>query len=291
MDVQLLIVPYDSGHRGARMGAGPDRLVESGVESALAESGCQVAVTLIELDSAQWTAEISTAFELIRRVAMAITASPSALPVILCGNCITTLGAVAAHSASPVGIVWFDAHGDLNSPDTTTSGFLDGTALSTITGQSWRELARGVPGFHPVADDRVVLVGARDLDQAEKKILASSRVTLVPRAGLRSDLPVAIQSLAGRVDRVHVHIDLDVLDAAVARANSYAVGGGLTLEDMEFALTTIGRRLPIAGVTLSAYDPAGDTDGRAARAAIRLISAALDAAIASPERGSNRAQV
>jgi arginase len=73
-------------------------------------------------------------------------------------------------------------------------------------------------------------------------------------------------------------MDLDVLDASVARANSYAIGGGLTIEDVELALKIIGKELSIAGITLSAYDPAGDTDGRAAAAAIRLVSSALEAA-------------
>jgi arginase len=72
---------------------------------------------------------------------------------------------------------------------------------------------------------------------------------------------------------MYVHLDLDVLDARVATANSFAVTGGLTIEDVEYALSEIARRFKIAGVTLSAYDPATDTDGAAAAAAIRLICA------------------
>ena len=71
-----------------------------------------------------------------------------------------------------------------------------------------------------------------------------------------------------------MHLDLDVLDAGVARANSYAVSGGLTLEDVEYSLAEIRGRFRTAGITLSAYDPAGDADGLAARAAIRLIVSA-----------------
>ena len=99
-------------------------------------------------------------------------------------------------------------------------------------------------------------------------------VTTVVAAEIRTALPAALEGLTKNVDRVHVHIDLDVLDASVARANTYAVGGGLTGEDLEFAVSSIGRALPIAGITLSAYDPAGDTSDHAAKAAIRLISAA-----------------
>lgn len=288
MDVQLLVVPYDSGHRGARMGAGPERLLEAGLQRVLSGQGHRVNATLIELPAGAWSAEIGTGFELVRRVATAIAEAPNEFPVVLSGNCITTLGAVAGSANSRSGVVWFDAHGDLNSPDTTTTGFLDGTALSTITGQSWRELALTVPGFTPVPDDRVALIGARDLDEAEKQVLSQSRVTFVGAEELRRELPSAIESLAGRVDGVHVHIDLDVLDASVARANSYAVGGGLTIEDVEFALALIGSNMSIGGITLSAYDPAGDRDGRAAAAAIRLVSAALRAATASAKTASNQ---
>jgi arginase family enzyme len=73
---------------------------------------------------------------------------------------------------------------------------------------------------------------------------------------------------------MYVHLDLDVLDSAVASANFYALSGGLTLEDVEYALSEIARDFRITAVTLSAYDPAADTSGDAARAAIRLISSA-----------------
>lgn len=277
MKLQLLVVPYDSGHRGARMGAGPERLIEAGIEAALSSDGHSVRTTRIDVPAGSWTSETGTAFELMRRIAAAITTSEGSLPIILAGNCIMTIGALATYPASRTGVVWFDAHGDFNTPDTTTTGFLDGTALSTITGGSWRQLALTVPAFKPIAEESVCVVGARDLDPVEKRSLFASGVIAVGPAEL-TGLPAAMESIATRVDRVHVHIDLDVLDAGVARANSYAVGGGLSIEDLESSLATIGRVLPIAGITLSAYDPAADADGRAGKAAIRVLRAAARAA-------------
>lgn len=278
MDVQLLVVPYDSGHRGARMGAGPERLLVAGIDRAIAADGHRVSVTLVELPPNSWTSEIGTAFELMRRVAAAIATAKQSVPVILAGNCITTIGALAAYPPRRTGIVWFDAHADYNTPDTTTSGFLDGTALSTITGGSWRQLALTVPGFKPIPEENVCVVGARDLDPMEKRQLTASGITTVAVREVRSKLPAAIASIAKNVDRVHLHIDLDVLDAGVARANTYAVAGGLTIEDMEFAISAIGDAVPIAGVTLSAYDPAADTGDRAAKTAIAIVRAAVRAA-------------
>lgn len=280
MDVQLLVVPYDSGHRGARMGAGPLRLIEAGIERKLSEHGHQIRTTFIELDREAWRSEIAAAFELMRRVQATIGGGHAGFPIILAGNCNTSLGALAA-SSPRTGIVWFDAHADFNTPDTTISGFLDGTALSTLTGGSWRQLALTVPGFTPLSEDTVCIVGARDLDPSEKKLLSRSAVTLVGPEDVRSRLPETIAALAGRVDACHVHIDLDVLDASVARANSYAAGGGLTIDDMEFALECIARDVKISGVTLSAYDPEGDADGVAATAAMQLVSLVTNLAVAS----------
>ena len=288
MDVQLIVVPYDSGNRGQRMGAGPEHLVHAGIEQALADDGHRVSVTSIELPRDSWTSEIGTGFELMRRVAAAVTAAKKSVPIILAGNCITSIGALAAYPSKRTGIVWFDAHGDFNTPDTTTSGFLDGTALSTITGGSWRQLALTVPGFRPIPEENVCLVGARDLDPMEKRQLTASGITTVAAAQISSGLPGAIASIARNVDRVHLHIDLDVMDREVARANIYAVAGGLTVEDMEFAVSLIGNTVPIAGLTLSAYDPAGDTTDRAARVAIDLVRAGARACADSPARKAEK---
>jgi arginase len=260
------------------MGAGPERLVQAGIDRALAADNHRVSTTLIEVPRDSWTSEIATAFELMRRVAAAINGTKNSLPVVLAGNCITTIGALATYPPSRTGVVWFDAHADFNTPDTTATGFLDGTALSAVTGGSWRQLALSVPGFRPIPEENVCVVGARDLDPMEKRLLSASGVTTVSAAKVRTALPAALDGLTKNVDRVHVHIDLDVLDASVARANTYAVGGGLTVEDLEFAVSTIGRALPIAGITLSAYDPAGDAGGSAAKAAVSVVRAAVRAA-------------
>ena len=154
-----------------------------------------------------------------------------------------------------------------------SSGFLDGTAVAIITGRCWTQLAETVPAFEPVPDDRVCLIGTRDIDSLESGLLDESAVDVVEPRKLRSDLARVLASIKQHVPNMYVHLDLDVLDARVATANSFAVTGGLTIEDVEYSLSEIARQFQIAGVTLSAYDPATDTDGAAAAAAIRLICA------------------
>lgn len=272
MDVQLLAVPYDSGNHRARMGAGPEALLKAGLERALQEKGHCVRTKVAELPDGSWLAEIQTSFELMRMVSSAVREARESgrLPIVLAGNCNTAVGTLAGLGAG-VGVAWFDAHGDFNTPETTTSGFLDGTAVAIITGRCWTQLAASVPEFEPVPDDRVCLIGTRDIDPLEGVMLYESGVDVIEPGKLRSDLAHTLASIRQRVQKMYVHLDLDVLDADVAAANKFAVSGGLTLDDVEYALSQIAQHFRIAGVTLSAYDPAADTDGAAARAAIRLI--------------------
>jgi arginase len=276
VDIQLLAVPYDSGQRGARMGAGPEALLRAGLEESLRERGHRVHTKLAELPEHSWRAEVQTAFELMRMLSVAVREAVGAgkLPIILAGNCNTAVGTIAGLGAASLGVAWFDAHADFNTPDTTRSGFLDGTAVATINGRCWRQLALSVPGFEPVPDNRVCLIGTRDIDVLEEGLLGASNIDVVTPGKLKSDLPRALQSIGEHVDQIYVHLDLDVLDSEIAAANHFAVGGGLSLDDVEYALSAIARDFRIAGMTLSAYDPSVDPDGAAARAAIRLICAA-----------------
>jgi len=276
VDIQILAVPYDSGHRGLRMGAGPEALLQAGLVEALRSAGHNVSVRLAELDPDQWQAEIQSGFELMRMLAVAVREARDGgrFPIVLAGNCNTAVGTLAGLGADSIGVAWLDAHADFNTPETTTSGFLDGTAVAVISGRCWTQLAATVPGFSPIADERICLIGTRDIDSLESALLDDSSVSVVAPRQLRDGLSRRLQLLSEHVHRIYVHLDLDVLDAAVAAANTFAVGGGLTLDDAHYALTTIAERLEIGAITLSAFDPSADTDGSATRAAIDLICTA-----------------
>ena len=276
MEIQLLAVPYDSGHRGLRMGAGPEALLRAGLVDALREDGHTVHVRIAELDQHNWHAEIQSGFELMRMLSTAVREARAAskFPMVLAGNCNTAVGTVAGLGSSTTGVAWFDAHADFNTPETTTSGFLDGTAVAILTGRCWTQLAATVPGFAAISDDRVALIGTRDIDSLESALLDDSEVTVIAPRRLKEDLPKALRSLGEHVDDLYLHLDLDALDAGVASANKFAVRGGLTLEDMDFALSNLAKAFRISGAALTAYDPEADSDGRAAHAAIHLIRTA-----------------
>ena len=279
MDVQILAVPYDSGNYRARMGAGPEALLAAGLERALRDRGHLVHTKIAELPEGEWTAEIRTGFELMRMLAGAVREAIDSrrFPIVLAGNCNTAVGTVAG-LGSGTAVAWFDAHADFNTPETTTTGFLDGTAVAILTGRCWTQLAATVPEFAPVPDRAVCLIGTRDIDSLEGGLLDESEVDVVSPSALRTRLRSTLGAMSEHADRIYVHLDLDVVDASVAKANSYAIGGGLNIDDVEYALTEIARTMRIAGLTLSAYDPAADTDGAAAEAAIRFICATAELA-------------
>lgn len=277
MNIQLIQVPYDSGHRGVRMGYGPEYFVQHGISEQLQRHGRTVAVESIEAQR-PFRAEIYTAYELHRQLAQSVRAAQErgAWPLILSGNCNSALGTLGGIEAHQAGIIWFDAHGDFNTPETTTGGFLDGMALATATGRCWVRLTKSIPGFVPVPDERVLMVGVRQLDDGEQALLEQSQITLlkgeqIRESGLRKGLEQALVAMRSRVQQVYLHIDLDVLDIQVGRANSYAAPGGLFVEEMEQAITLIAQQFKIAAAAFTAYDPSCDPEENILRVGSRLI--------------------
>lgn len=262
MKVDVLQVPYDSGHRGVRMGAGPLRIVEADLLGALAESGHDVELVPVELGST-FPGEVASAFRLAGLVKdqVASACSQDRFPIILGGNCNVALGAVAALGRPHV--YWFDAHADLNTPETTRSGFVDGMTLSVLMGRCWRPLADEL-GLDEIPEEAVSLIGARDLDPAEEAFLGSSAIG---RFGPETD-PASLVHSDPRSS--YLHIDLDVLDPEVGTANTFSRPGGLSLDQLLDMVKAVRDRKPIGALTLSSYDPAADRTGAIARAAIRI---------------------
>lgn len=268
------------------MGAGPGRLAEVLRAGCLAgsDAGGRVRVRSLEAEADPPT-ETTVAFELAHRASEAVAAAREdrRFPLVLAGNCMSAVGTVGGLGAAGAAVVWLDAHGDLNTPETTRSGFLDGMAVATLTGRCWRRMAQDVPGFVPVPDRRVVLVGVRDLDHGEEHVLAGSGISLVPTdearsGGVRQVLEPVLGRVGDDVEGAYVHLDLDVLDPSVGRANGFAVPGGLDVKEVVTAVETVARRTGVLGLALSAYEPSVDTDGAVAEAADRIVAALLEAA-------------
>ena len=273
MDLRLLVVPYDSGHLGWRMGAGPDRLLAAGLEQHLRTAGHTVSAERILLPADPPPAEVRAAFDLAALIGERVrdARAAGALPIVLAGNCISALGTLAGLADAQPAVLWLDAHADFNTPETTRSGMLDGMALAAATGRCWAGLASAIPGFRPVPAQNVCLIGTRDVDDAESDLLGDAHVAVVHADHADVRLPARLDAIRTRAETAYLHIDLDVLDPDEGRVNQFAAPGGFLLDQATSVLRAIRQRFRLGAVALTAYDPSHDADGRVARAAFALL--------------------
>jgi arginase len=263
------------------MGAGPLRLVgDPSISDELRAQGWDLQLETIETPDPN-DPEIVRIAEGDRRLARRVRAAHEggAFPLVLAGNCNSCLGTVAG--LGPVGVVWFDAHADFDTPDRSL-GFFDGMGLAILTGNGWGLLRQTIPGFMPVDERDVVLVGVRDLEEHQRAPLDATAMRILPGPSFDSTgFLHALDELRQRASRTYLHIDLDVLDTSEGRANRFAAAGGLSAQQLEWAVEMVFRRSAVAAAALTAYDPGLDEDGRMARAASRVIATVARSALES----------
>ena len=274
--VQIIQVPYDSGNRSARMGSGAEYFVNNGLAEVLQAEGCDVGIETIE-SNAEFRAEIQTQFDLYRQLAerVAEARENDKFPLVLSGNCGATLGVIAG--AKRLGVIWFDAHGDFNTPETTASGFLDGMGLAIAAGICWKHLASSIPNFSPLSGRNILHVGGRDFDAEERKLFEQAEAIVVDAAAInqtdvRRALSSPIRNLLQTVETIHLHIDLDVHNPKEAPANEYVTEeGGLSVKQVVEAVEFIKEDLAISSATIAAYDPRCDPQSKTLEVGFNLM--------------------
>jgi arginase len=285
MLIDILAVPYDSGVRGVRMGRGPEHLLEAGLVDHLEACGHSVQARVLDVPTAPLTPEPRFLLDLCTTLQAEVVAARkrTAFPIVLAGSCYVSVG-ILAGLAQPerTGVFWFDAHGDLNTPETSASGFLDGMAISLLTGRAWRHLLAALPGRAQVPESHICLIGARDIDPLEREILQNSDIHYCPPQGGAEALAAALSFMRPDVRRGYLHLDLDVLDPTVGRANALAAPDGMTVEDATDAIGAIGRATTVDAAAVTAYDPGYDDPGSVQRAAFSLVTAIVEAAGGGP---------
>ena len=254
------------------MGAGPLRLAsDASIAAALGEQGWDLQMETIEAPD-PGDPEIVRVIEGDRRLARRVRAAYESgeFPLVLAGNCNSCLGTVAG--LGQVGVVWLDAHADFDTPDRSL-GFFDAMGLAILTGNGWELLRRTIPGFRPVPERDVVLVGVRELEEHQRAPLDASGMRVLRGSTFTStELTEALDDLGPQGARIYLHVDLDVLDPSEGRANRYAAAGGLSPDQLEGVIETVFDRHRVAAAAITAYDPGLDDDGRVARVASRVIA-------------------
>ena len=200
-----------------------------------------------------------------RALAAAIRACPGKVPVVFANDCTSCLGMVKGLESKSPAILWYDSHGDFNTPETTPSGFLGGMPLAAMVGRGNQHLMRGVE-LAPVAESDVIVTDVRNLDPEEGVMLRGSDVTIVDTLEALSEADLPSQP-------IYVHFDTDVVDCADIQALSYPEPGGPSLDESIASLRDVMRRGDIAGVLFSLWNSTLEGSDQSQAATLDLIRA------------------
>lgn len=171
--------------------------------------------------------------------------------IVVGGDCGVAIPAIAhaAQQHEQLAVVWFDAHGDLHTPDSSPSGAFAGMALRAVFDDT------SFPGSGAVAADRVILAGAREFDDAEREAISANGVRHFDPDELADPTALVEAVVATGATAVYLHVDLDVLDPAVITGVALPVPFGLSLDELVSAIKAIRARVPLAGASIAGFAP------------------------------------
>ncbi|WP_159500298.1 arginase family protein [Microbacterium sp. 18062] len=267
---RFLIVPQWQGSSSARA----MQLVD-GAE-AIAGDLPRAACTMIEVpaeageDLGTGVRRLSTLRRVRELVEEAVRHAEEPL-IVVGGDCGVAAGAVAATAGDDLAVVWMDAHADLNSPESSLSGAFHGMVLRAILGEGPEGLALPAGAVTPA---RVVLVGTRDLDPAEAAFVEEAGIRMLPTDALDDPAQLVAAVAATGARRIHIHIDLDVLDPSAITGIGFPVPFGADPVALVAALRALREAFPVAGATITEFAPASPADAASDLGTIlRLVGA------------------
>ncbi len=291
MRVEVIGVPVDLGaaRRGTDMG--PSAIRCARLAERLAALGLEVRdlgnVEVPVAESRDGGGEVRFLREIVevcaglsRKVADAL--GRGAFPLVLGGDHSLALGSLAGRrlAGGPGGVVWIDAHADFNTARTTPSGNAHGMPLAAACG-------RGAPGLVAVAggpsvmERQVVLIGTRSVDAGEAALLRDAGIKVfsmrdIDERGMAEVVREALaQASLGGAQRIHVSLDLDVLDPTFAPGVGTPVAGGLTYREAQLAMEMLADSRLVGSMDVVEVNPALDERNRTARVAVDLVASAL----------------
>ena len=297
--VSILGVPMDlgAGRRGTDMGPSAVRL--AGLHKQLARAGFDdvedlgdVEVPAVETlgavrdENAKHVEAIAASCRVVaKKVRGALAAGR--VPVVLGGDHSLACGSVSGVSAhfrkkkQRIGVLWVDAHGDINTPDTTRSGNVHGMPLAALLGLEPAPLARIEGAFTKVDPDRVALVGIRDLDDGERETLRTLgchviTMTEIDERGIAAVMRDAVRVVSGAEGGpFHVSFDLDGVDPDYAPGVGTPGEGGLTYREAHFAMELVAETQRMSSMDVVEINPVYDERNRTGKLAMELILSAL----------------
>ncbi|MCS6937417.1 MAG: arginase [Candidatus Bipolaricaulota bacterium] len=291
--IQILGVPIDlgAGRRGVDMGPSAIRYAQLADEIRALGLPCEdlgnISVPLAEQSTTpdnphlRYLPFVIEAAERVRNSVISVF-SDDRMPLILGGDhslSIGTLAALAQVFKNPA-VLWVDAHGDFNTPQTTPSGNIHGMALAVGTGRGAPPLLEIFRSEKFISPSRVALIGVRSLDPGERVLLRESGVHVftmadIDRRGLQRILDEALNKISAEADALHVSFDMDVIDPDVAPGVGTPVSGGLSYREAHLVMETISESKLLRSLEVVEVNPILDEHNRTARLAVELIASAL----------------
>ena len=287
----LIGAPMDSGKRRKGCLMGPDAYRTAGLAQALQDLGHSVEdhgnvapapftaqdhPKLVQLEETiAWTTSLADAAE---------TAFTQGFPIFMGGDHALSLGTVLgaarhAHKMDrPLFVLWLDAHPDFHTPGSTDSGNLHGTPLGYVTGRDGFDGFPAVP--NPLPHNQIAMIGLRSVDDAEREALQGSDITYVDmraidEGGIAKPLTAFLDKVAAANGLLHVSLDVDFLDPAVAPAVGTTVPGGATVREGHLVMEMLHDSGLMSSLDLVELNPFLDERGRTASLMVDLTASAF----------------
>ena len=292
-DIAIIGAPVDlgAGRRGVDMG--PSAIRYAGLKERLESLGHRVrdlgnlTVPLAEQCPAPALGEklrylkplVAINEELARQVAAIV--AEGAFPLVLGGDHSLAIGSVSGLAYKRrVGVIWLDAHGDFNTPETTPSGNIHGMSMAALTGRGHSALTSLLAEGPVLHDGDAALVGIRSLDPLEREALRGSGVHVftmhdVDRRGLAAVMEEAILRVTEKTAGFHISFDLDALDPSAAPGVGTPVLGGIFYREAHLAMELAAASGRLIGLDLLEVNPILDSYNRTAELAVEFALSAL----------------
>lgn len=292
MQIDIIGVPIDLGadRRGVDMGPSAIRyaLLQQGLERLgyRVEDKGNVEVPIAEMCAITnlKLKYLDCIVPMARRVAGAIATSIQSghLPVVLGGDHSLSLGSIrGATKHKKIGVLWVDAHADFDTPETTPSGNIHGMPLAALCGLGAPELVQLWDEPIPVVDPQnVAIIGARDLDEGEKRHLSKAGVMVlgmeqVDRLGLVASMEKALERISRDVDGIYLSFDMDVMDPRHAPGVGTPVTGGLTYREAHLICELVAESGKLVGMDIVEVNSILDVQNQTALLAVEFVLSAL----------------
>ena len=286
MNVRIIGIPLDLGQALRGVNMGPSAVRYAGLADRLRQIGYRVTdngnidipirETLIETGEKNVLSAIIEASERIYAAAR-VAVEEGSLPIFLGGDHSIAIGSIGGVTHNETcGVIWIDAHGDYNDPEISESGNIHGMPLSILMGKGCTELINtGRPGAK-LTPENVVLIGVRDLDIKERKVLRESGIKVytmrdIDEQGMNKVIKSALERLS-LVDRIHVSLDVDGIDPRFAPGVGTPVPGGLTYREAHLLMETIADSKKLSSMDIVEINPMLDRNNETARLAIELTA-------------------